>query len=198
MNTRTVGIITLASAVVLVGVFLIFSSLSQGGGSTVGKYKLLDPIGCVGAPIPDPAVDIPDYKEGSPERTNIAEGQSGDPLTLTGYVMTADCKPIAGAWVDFWQVDANGNYSDGNELRGHQLTDEEGKYTLNTIMPVNYEGRARHINFRVRAGDGRLTESQVYFPGEYQNLRDDFFIPENIVRLTEDHMSANFDIVIQI
>ena len=49
----------------------------------------------------------PFYKPNSPERTSLSEpGISGTPLTVTGYVLTTTCQPIAHALLDFWQADS--------------------------------------------------------------------------------------------
>jgi protocatechuate 3,4-dioxygenase beta subunit len=52
----------------------------------------------------------PYYNPGSPERSDLVEpGTAGEALLLTGVVMTPDCSPIAGARLDFWQADGNGD-----------------------------------------------------------------------------------------
>ena len=58
----------------------------------------------------------------------------GTRLLITGSVVNTDCRPIAGAWLDFWQgADDAGRYdNDGYTLRGHQYTDEHGRFTLET------------------------------------------------------------------
>ena len=64
----------------------------------------------------------PYFKPHSPERTTLVEpGLGGIPLTITGRVVTSGCLPIAGALLDFWQADHNGQYDTaGFRLRGHQ------------------------------------------------------------------------------
>ncbi|MER3420324.1 MAG: hypothetical protein C4290_07295 [Chloroflexota bacterium] len=76
----------------------------------------------------------PYYKAGSPGRTTLWEpGMGGTRLLITGSVVDTDCRPIAGAWLDFWQADDAGRYdNDGYTLRGHQYTDEHGRFTLET------------------------------------------------------------------
>src|SRR3954471_1412634 len=70
----------------------------------------------------------PFFKPSSPERIELIEaGMAGQPIELVGFVLTQNCKPIAGALVDFWQADGNGNYDNsGFRLRGHQFTDADG------------------------------------------------------------------------
>src|SRR4051812_9503182 len=53
----------------------------------------------------------PFFKPSSPERIELIEsGMAGQPIELFGFVLTQNCKPIAGALLDFWQADGNGNY----------------------------------------------------------------------------------------
>jgi protocatechuate 3,4-dioxygenase beta subunit len=67
-------------------------------------------------------------------------------------VLTPDCRPLAGARVDFWQADGNGVYdNDGYRLRGYQVTDGRGRYRLETVVPGRYEPRTM---IRLRRGSG--------------------------------------------
>ena len=121
----------------------------------------------------------PYYKAKSPERASLIEpGMSGTKLIVTGYVLTTDCRPIAKAWLDFWQADDQGVYDNaGYRLRGHLFTDETGRYTLETILPGEYPGRTEHIHVKVQAPNGPILTSQLYFPGVAANDRDSIFDP---------------------
>lgn len=121
---------------------------------------------CTGELTP-PDQEGPYYTPGSPERTSLIEpDMSGEPILLTGQVFDADCNPIPGAQVDFWQTDAGGAYDNaGYRLRGHTLTGPDGGYAMETILPGEYPGRPPHIHVKVFAPDGReLLTSQLYFP----------------------------------
>jgi len=110
----------------------------------------------------------PFYTPGSPERSSlIDEGMPGTPILITGYVFDQQCYPIAGAKLDFWLADVNGEYDNsGYKLRGHQFSDENGFYTIESIEPTPYTGRPPHIHVKVFAPDGReLLTTQMYFPG---------------------------------
>lgn len=134
---------------------------------------------------PTPAqTEGPYYKAGSPERTILWEpGMAGTRLLITGFVVDTDCRPIAGAWLDFWQADADGRYdNDGFRLRGHQYTDERGRFTLVTVVPGLYPGRTRHIHVKVRAPGGPVVTTQLYLPDEPGNRRDGIFNPALVLR----------------
>ena len=46
-----------------------------------------------------------------PARTSLLEpGMGGTRIVLTGSILTTDCRPIAGALLDFWQADDRGEY----------------------------------------------------------------------------------------
>lgn len=109
----------------------------------------------------------PYYTPNTPERNSlIEEGMQGERLTVVGYVLDANCQPIANAWLDFWQADANGEYDNtGYILRGHQFTDSQGRYKLETIMPGLYSSRPiQHIHVKVQPPGGSILTTQLYFP----------------------------------
>ena len=93
----------------------------------------------------------PYYKAGAPQSAALrTAGVAGTPLVLTGYVVSRSCQPIANAKLDFWQADGSGNYDNsGYTLRGWQLTDANGAYRLETVIPGLYPGRTEHIHFKV-------------------------------------------------
>jgi protocatechuate 3,4-dioxygenase beta subunit len=119
----------------------------------------------------------PYYKSGSPEQADLyRDGMTGTKLVVTGYVYDTNCQLVANAWLDFWQADANGNYDNsGYTLRGHQYTDENGRFQLTTVVPGLYPGRTEHIHFKVQAPNGQIITSQLFFPGVAQNDSDGIF-----------------------
>jgi protocatechuate 3,4-dioxygenase beta subunit len=154
---------------------------------------------CNGVATPS-QTEGPFYKPNSPERTSLREpGLSGTPLTVTGYVLSTACKPFAHALLDFWQADSNGNYDNtGFRLRGHQYTDNQGRFSLDTIVPGEYPGRTRHIHVKVEApGKPELT-TQLYFPGEARNDSDGIFSPQLLMQVqqTNNGQLAMFNFVI--
>ena len=109
----------------------------------------------------------PYYIPNSPEKHSLLEeGMMGTRLILVGYVLDQNCAPLFNAWLDFWQADANGQYDNvGFRLRGHQFTDAQGRYYLETILPGLYSSRPiEHIHVKVRPEGGAEVTSQLYFP----------------------------------
>lgn len=121
----------------------------------------------------------PYFKASSPERTNLRGNAPGTLLMLTGTVVTTRCVPVSRALVDFWQSDGAGNYDNtGFNFRGHQFTDAQGRYQLETVVPGLYPGRTRHIHVKVQAPNGRVLTTQLYFPGEARNASDGIYREE--------------------
>jgi protocatechuate 3,4-dioxygenase beta subunit len=142
----------------------------------------------------------PYYTPNSPERVSLIEpGMGGTKIIVTGYVFATDCRPIANAWLDFWQADDQGTYDNaGYRLRGHLFTDETGRYTLETIVPGEYPGRTPHIHVKVQAPNGPILTSQIYFPGVAANDRDSIFdaAPLADVQNAADGKVATFNFVV--
>lgn len=131
-----------------------------------------------------PCLLIPEQTEGpfylgaDLERRDITEGQPGHPLRLGLRVVDAACEPIAGAVVDVWHADVDGDYSgfvDGSDsdddagegttfLRGSQVADAEGIVEFATIYPGWYTGRAVHVHVKAHIGGSTVLTSQLYFP----------------------------------
>ena len=125
----------------------------------------------------------PFFKPQSPERISLAEGRAGT-LLVRGRVLGPDCKPVAHALLDFWHADEKGAYDNqGFRYRGHQFTDADGRYRLETIVPAEYPGRARHIHVKVQRPGGRILTTQLYFPNNPGNQYDDIFRPELVMQM---------------
>ncbi len=143
----------------------------------------------------------PYYKSGSPERNSLYEaGMPGKRLLVVGYVLDQNCQPIPGAWLDFWQADANGSYDNaGYTLRGHQYADAQGRYFLETVFPGEYPGRTQHIHVKVQPPNGNILTSQLYFPNEPGNSSDGIFDSALLVKLEDrgDYFVAYFNFVTQ-
>jgi protocatechuate 3,4-dioxygenase beta subunit len=105
-------------------------------------------------------------------RSDVRENKQGLSLTLTITVVNTNsaCAPVAGAMVDIWQCDADGNYSQyGSErtltyLRGLQTTEATGRVTFVTIYPGWYQGRATHIHVEVTVNGRSAKVTQIAFP----------------------------------
>ncbi len=151
-----------------------------------------------------PVVELtegPYYKANPPQNAALrTAGVAGTPLTLTGYVVSKSCQPIANAKLDFWQADGNGNYDNsGYTLRGWQLTTASGAYRLETVIPGLYPGRTEHIHFKVTV-NGTTYTSQLFFPGVSQNEGDSIYSSQMLVKLNTNTSpaTATFTFVVNV
>jgi protocatechuate 3,4-dioxygenase beta subunit len=182
-------------------------------GPTTAAGPATTAAGAAGTLAPTPACDDGDdptlaqtegpyFTPNSPERASLLEaGLGGRRLVVAGTVLTTDCRPVRRALLDFWQADDAGQYDNqGYRLRGHQFSDAEGAWRLETVVPGLYTGRTRHIHVKVQAPDGPVLTTQLYFPGEPANDRDGIFRPELLladVRDRGDTRQASFTFVLE-
>jgi protocatechuate 3,4-dioxygenase beta subunit len=143
----------------------------------------------------------PAFEPNSPLKNNFREsGVTGVLVTLTGFVLDRKGKPIKGALVDFWHADADGQYDfNGFRCRGHQFSEGNGRYELQTILPGIYPGRTRHYHVRLQGPPGPVLTTQLYFPGEPRNNSDFLFRRDLLlnVRDTDQGRLANFNFVLE-
>ncbi|QIL74658.1 intradiol ring-cleavage dioxygenase [Hymenobacter sp. HDW8] len=113
-------------------------------------------------------------------RSDITDGKAGHKMTAKITITNTNnsCAALAGALVDIWHCDAEGNYSEyggsGMQstnytnvhfLRGRQTTDANGQVTFTSIFPGWYNGRATHIHVHVYAANGTsMKVTQIAFP----------------------------------
>jgi protocatechuate 3,4-dioxygenase beta subunit len=143
----------------------------------------------------------PYFTRSSPEKGSLLEsGMAGTRLVVSGSVLGAGCQPVSGALLDFWQADDAGQYDNvGYRLRGHQFTDANGQYSLETIIPGLYPGRTRHIHVKAQAPGSSVLTTQLYFQGEPANQRDGIFMPVLAMSLQDGESgakSAQFNFVV--
>ena len=119
----------------------------------------------------------PFFRPNSPhERDLCRDAPGGERMTVAGFVVDNHCRPLAGSLVEIWHADENGDYDNvGFRFRGHQFTDAQGRWWFNTIVPAAYPGRTRHFHFKVQLPGGHVLTTQLYFPGEPQNVEDSLF-----------------------
>lgn len=116
---------------------------------------------------------------------DIRSDRTGVPFTIKITInnKNSSCAALAGAIVDIWHCDKDGNYSEyggsGMQsvnytsvhfLRGRQTTDANGLVTYTSIFPGWYSGRAPHIHVHVYNASGKsLLVTQIAFPTEICN-----------------------------
>ncbi|MDO1449445.1 intradiol ring-cleavage dioxygenase [Rhodocytophaga aerolata] len=167
------------------------------------EVPLLEPTpACDDGDEPTPAqTEGPYFTPNSPQRSNLREDKiPGTTLVLSGQVLNTKCQPVKKALLDWWHCDDKGVYdNEGYTLRGHQYTDEQGFFKLETIVPGMYTGRTRHLHVKVQAPGKAILTTQLYFPEEAGNERDRIFNHKLLVSLTRKpaHLQAGFTFVVK-
>jgi protocatechuate 3,4-dioxygenase beta subunit len=176
------------------------ASATTAAPATTTAPRTLQPTpACDDGDDPTPAqTEGPYFTPNSPERASLLEaGLPGDRLTVAGTVLATDCRPLRRALLDFWQADAAGQYDNqGYRLRGHQFTDADGRFRLETVVPGLYPGRTRHIHVKAQAPGGPVLTTQLYFPGEAANADDGIFREELLLTMDGDRQ-ASFTFVLE-
>lgn len=143
----------------------------------------------------------PFFRPDSPRRASLLEpGISGTKIVLAGVVLTTDCRPVPRALLDVWHADDRGDYDNaGSRLRGHQFTDDQGRYRLESIVPGLYPGRTRHFHVKVQAPGQPVLTTQLYFPQEPANRGDRIFSPALVMKVRDESGGklAHFDFVLR-
>jgi protocatechuate 3,4-dioxygenase beta subunit len=142
----------------------------------------------------------PFFKPRSPERSDLREpGTKRNHFELSGFVLARSCGAVSGAVVDLWHADDNGEYDNtGFRYRGHVITGPDGAFRFHTIVPAIYPGRTRHYHVKVQAPGSSLLTTQLYFPNEPANRRDDLFRRELLMRVadSDEGLDGRFDFVL--
>jgi protocatechuate 3,4-dioxygenase beta subunit len=148
---------------------LSWSGLLSPNGGFVHAGGGLDRFQCEPTP---PDLLGPYYKPGAPIRNQVGEG-----YVLAGTVKSAaDCAPVEGARIEFWQAGTGGVY-DG-EFRAAVLSDASGKYSFETVFPGTYASRPPHIHLMVNAQGFETLVTQHYpEPGAESATFDLVLIP---------------------
>jgi len=116
------------------------------------------------------ALDMVDIRS---DRTGVALN-----VRITIQNKNGNCAALAGAIVDIWHCDKDGNYSEygGTSmqstnytsvhfLRGRQVTDGNGLAAYTSIFPGWYSSRAPHIHVHIYDSTGKsLLVTQIAFP----------------------------------
>ncbi len=114
----------------------------------IGVTMLVDAIN---HRLPDGATEStifgPFYREGAselPMGATISQNGRGEPVVVTGRVLSTNGTPIPDALLDIWETDENGLYEQQDpeqpdmNLRGKFRTDSNGRYCFIGIKPVSY------------------------------------------------------------
>jgi hydroxyquinol 1,2-dioxygenase len=162
------------------------------------------PAGCTEATVFGPFhVDgAPHYADGD----DVANGAAGIPCRVRGTVKGLNGEPVAGAVIEVWQADAQGNYDvqypglDEPQARGVLKSGPDGRFHFRTIVaeayPIPSDGtvgellratgrhpwRPAHLHFMIKAPRYETLVTHVFRKGD-QYLDSDavFGVRESLV-----------------
>jgi catechol 1,2-dioxygenase len=168
----------------------------------------------------------PFYRFGAPFQTKLASpNEPGERLIVRGTVYSADCRTaLPNTLIEVWQANNGGLYDTdkpGNfterttfRLRGMMLTDQRGKYELETVVPGRYPippnlpglekyagvTRPAHIHFRISESLHVPLTTQLYFKGDPFMAKDPWAAhkPSLAIDLKQEgkYLRGTFDIVL--
>ena len=146
------------------------SGSSMGALGALARATLLAPQLLVGSCSLTPSqVQGPFYLPLNLLRQDITDGYPGVELILVLGVRDATCTPVQGAVVDVWHADHLGDYSSfqgqgTTQMRGIQVTNQNGLVFFRTRYPGWYPGRTPHLHVKVfLPGSTQELTTQVYF-----------------------------------
>lgn len=95
-------------------------------------------------------------------------------ITITGYVLNADCSPVESAVVKFWSSREEGAYTD--DSFGSAVSDGNGFYKVSTPAPVAYPGRPSHVHLETSVGN-QAVFTEIFVEDGGDGYRVDFVPP---------------------
>jgi catechol 1,2-dioxygenase len=162
-----------------------------------------------------PVSEGPFYRAGAPFRGKLCPpGEPGTPFVLVGRVWGLDTRrPLPGAVLDFWHVDAREKYSDGItdfRNRGRLISSETGAYELESIKPIPYRPnpanndfwRCAHFHLRVLRPGYETLVTEIHFQDDPRK-NDPMYRRENAIAVEKRTANATtyetgvFDIVLE-
>ncbi len=208
------------------GLALTAHAAPTAGSGTIGTYgqflqaggEAVPAAGTVWRPTEDNILG-PFHRKGAPFRAKITPPmEPGDVLLISGRVWAHDSKkPLSSAVIDIWQANKDGRYDNDDPKtpparnvflnRARLVTDENGYYEYETIMPGRYKigastWRPAHIHYMVRYPGYSSLITQLYFKGDPKNSKDRFIKKSLIIDLAKakstggEYRRGEFDIVL--
>ena len=176
--------------------------------------------------LTEPDIIGPYYRFGAPFQTKLAgPNEPGERLIISGKVYSSDCRSrLPNTLIEIWQAnkaglydtDKPGNFTEHVEfhLRGMMVTDPQGNYEFETIMPGRYPvppnlpglekyaglTRPAHIHFRVSESLHVPLTTQLYFKDDPHIAKDPWAgrKPSLAIGLKQDgkFLHGTFDLVL--
>ncbi len=150
------------------------------------------------APTPDVGAG-PNHRPGAPFRAKLSPPLAeGTTLVVKGHVRDADSGAgLVRAVLDVYQADHTGRYDQrGYDYRARLLSDEQGYFELETIVPSNY-GPPPHIHMIVTAAGYRALRTEMRLRDEQHPKNDRPELTPELVerkRGEQSYLEGTFDL----
>lgn len=121
--------------------------------------------------------------------------EPGTRLIISGQVRNLDCSEvIPNARIDVWHANDEGAYDNaGYNLRGYTLSNSQGFYVFETILPGHYPNagsfRPSHIHVKITPPGFDTLTTQLYFEG------DEYIPGDAAASISSGEYDATFRIV---
>ncbi len=108
----------------------------------------------------------PHYVEQVGDETQLwRNGEAGEPVVLRSRVLDTCGVPIAGARVQLWHANQDGDHAH-DRWRTDIRANDQGTFDVTTVMPGYAGGLARHIHFIVSHPDHEELVTRVFFKND--------------------------------
>ena len=124
----------------------------------------------------------PFYRPDSPVRNNLVpKGVTSNLVELSGTIKHKDCTtPYKKAKIELWHCDPHGVYDNETSeylYRGTTYSDDKGRYSFHTVLPVPYDigagfFRPAHFHLMITAASYQPLVTQLYFTGDPNIAKD--------------------------
>jgi protocatechuate 3,4-dioxygenase beta subunit len=140
---------------------VLLASVPVSNGKLLGMWQQ----GPVAAKETAPNILGPFYKKGAPASPQLRlPGDTGFPLSVTGWVVNTRGEAVHGATVEIWHADDKGIYDVSGYRFRAKLALKENLYAVETVMPGHYPDRVcQHVHYLVQAPGHRTMVTQMYF-----------------------------------
>lgn len=118
-----------------------------------------------------PQMEGPYYSSNLSNTIDMSAGATQGIVVLHGTLTNTKCQPIAGSKIDIWHANPQGDYDLSSQARLHYgfvITDENGMFTMRTILPGAYLNgpnvyRPRHYHIKIWIQGVEILTTQLYF-----------------------------------
>lgn len=148
--------------------------------------------------------------EDAPSELRMTEkGEPGKPLVVAGQVVDGDGHPVPRASLYFFQTGDDGLYGPDDDNRnprihGYLRSDDDGRFTLRTILPGGYPGGgvAPHIHVYAKApGPHRERMKELVFEGDDRITpgmrRSSMFTVSELAKGDDGALRAEWKVVVE-